>query len=366
MSKVRSEDVAHMRHALRLAERALGSTAPNPPVGCVILREGRVVGRGWTQPGGRPHAETMALAQAGSAARGATAYVTLEPCAHHGQTPPCADALVAGQLARVVAAMMDPDPRVAGSGFAHLEQHGVAVTRGVLEADAQALNAGFVKRLTASRPLVALKIAQTLDGRVADPNGNSRWITSADARRHAHLLRTQYDAIMVGIGTVLADDPLLTCRLPGLEPRSPIRVVLDSKLQLPPDSQLARTAHQYPVTVFTLDQIGGADLTAVGVVIERVRHMENGVPAIAAVLEVLAGQGITRLLVEGGPRLLASIVKSGFADLLHLYRAPVFLGAAGKPAIGPAWQSDLVSAPRLRLLETTHLGPDLLETFSFA
>ena len=355
-----------MRHALRLAERALGSTAPNPAVGCIIVREGRVVGRGWTQPGGRPHAETVALAQAGNAARGATAYVTLEPCAHHGQTPPCANALADAQLARVVAAMMDPDPRVAGAGFAHLEQRGVAVTRGVLEPEAGALNAGFVKRVTASRPLVALKIAQTLDGRVADPNGNSRWITSAEARRHAHLLRTHYDAIMVGIGTVLADDPLLTCRLPGLERRSPIRVILDSKLQLPPDSQLASTAQEYPVIAFTLDQTGGGDLAARGVAIERVRQVENGLPAIGTVLESLARRGITRLLVEGGPRLLASVVKSGFADLLHLYRAPMFLGAAGKPAIGHAWQSDLISAPRLRLLETTNLGPDMLETFSFS
>ena len=366
MSKAPSDDVAHMRHALRLAERAQGSTAPNPAVGCVIVREGRVVGRGWTQPGGRPHAETVALAQAGSAARGATAYVTLEPCAHLGQTPPCAHALVDAQSARVVAAMIDPDPRVAGSGFAYLEQHGIAVRRGVLESDAQALNAGFVKRVTVSRPIVALKIAQTLDGRVADPNGNSRWITSAEARRHGHLLRTQFDAIMVGLGTVLADDPLLTCRLPGLEKRSPMRVILDSRLQLPRDSQVVATAREYPVMVFTLDQTGGDDLAAKGVTIERIRQVENGLPAISTVLEALARRGITRLLVEGGPRLIASIVKSGLADLLHLYRAPIFLGAAGMPAIGPAWQSDLVSAPRLRLLETTHLGPDLLETFSFS
>lgn len=354
-----------MRHALRLAERALGSTAPNPAVGCVIVRDARVVGRGWTQPGGRPHAETMALAQAGSAARGATAYVTLEPCAHHGQTPPCANALAEAQLARVVAAVIDPDPRVSGAGFAYLEKHGIDVTRGVLESDARALNAGFFKRVTVSRPLVALKIAQTLDGRVADPHGNSRWITSAEARRHGHLLRTRYDAIMVGIGTVLADDPLLTCRLAGLERRSPLRVVLDSKLQLPPDSQLARTAREYPVTLFTLAQTGGGDLAAMGVGIERFREAENGFPAIGAILEALGGRGITRLLVEGGPRVHASFFKSGFADLLHLYRAPMFLGAAGKSAIGFNWQSDLISAPRLNLLERTPLGPDLCETFAF-
>ncbi|HEX5281672.1 MAG TPA: bifunctional diaminohydroxyphosphoribosylaminopyrimidine deaminase/5-amino-6-(5-phosphoribosylamino)uracil reductase RibD [Micropepsaceae bacterium] len=366
MSAASARDVAHMRHALRLAERTLGSTAPNPAVGCVIVRQGHVVGRGWTRSGGRPHAETIALIEAGAAARGATAYVTLEPCAHHGQTPPCANALVDAQLARVVAAMVDPDPRVAGAGLAHLEQHGIAVTCGVLQQHAEALNAGFVKRVTASRPLVAIKIAQTLDGRVADPIGNSRWITSAEARRHAHLLRTHYDAIMVGIGTVLTDDPLLTCRLPGLEHRSPFRVVLDSKLQLPPDSQLAKSARKYPVAVFTLDRTGGNDLAASGVTIERMREVENGWPAIRPVLEVLARRGITRLLVEGGPRVIASIVKSGFADLLHLYRAPILLGGAGMPAIGHAWQSELVSAPRLRLLETIHLGPDVLDTFSFS
>jgi diaminohydroxyphosphoribosylaminopyrimidine deaminase/5-amino-6-(5-phosphoribosylamino)uracil reductase len=356
-----------MRHALRLAERALGNTAPNPAVGCVIVAgDGRIAGRGWTQPGGRPHAETVALAQAGGAAQGATAYVTLEPCAHHGKTPPCANALLEAGIARLVAATPDPDPRVSGAGFAHVEKHGIAVTRGVLEPEARALNAGFFKKIAASRPLVALKIAQTLDGDVADAGGNSRWITSAEARRHGHLLRTQYDAILVGIGTILADDPRLTCRLPGLERRSPVRVILDSKLQLPQDSQLARTARECPVLAFTLAQSGGDELIAQGVEIERFTAAENGFPAIGAVLTALARRGITRLLVEGGPRVHASFLKSGTPDLLHLFRAPMLMGAAGRASIGPAWQSDLISAPRLRLLERTVLGPDLLETFAFA
>src|SRR5712671_5284917 len=183
-------DIGHMRHALRLAMRALGNVAPNPAVGCVIVAaDGLVVGRGQTQPGGRPHAETVALSQAGELARGATAYVTLEPCAHHGLTPPCADALAAAQPARVVGALLDPDPRVAGSGFARLESAGVKVTRGVLEAEALALNLGFFRRLAQGRPLVALKIAQSTDGYVADAKGNSRWFTSEDSRRHGHLLR---------------------------------------------------------------------------------------------------------------------------------------------------------------------------------
>jgi len=354
-----------MRHALRLAERALGSTAPNPAVGCVIVKDGRVVGRGWTQPGGRPHAETVALARAGASAAGATAYVTLEPCSHHGQTPPCASSLADAKIARLVAAATDPDPRVSGSGFAYLESQGVQITRDVLADDAERLNAGFFRKVVDARPLVALKIAQTIDGYIADPNGNSRWITSAEARRHAHLLRTQYDAILVGIGTVLADDPQLTCRLPGLERRSPLRVVLDSRLQLAPESQLVQTAHLSPVLVFTLARSGGDDLVARSVEIERCSESESGMPAIAAVLASIARRGITRLLVEGGPRVHASFMRSGMVDVLHLFRAPMLMGAGGKAAIGAAWQSDLISAPRLHLVERTRLGADLLETFTF-
>ena len=365
MSKPKPDDIQYMRHALRLAERALGSTAPNPAVGCVIVKDGRIAGRGWTQPGGRPHAETMALVQAGASAEGATAYVTLEPCSHHGQTPPCANALAEARIARVVAATMDPDPRVSGSGFGYLESQNVRITDGVLEEDARRVNAGFFRKVIDARPLVALKIAQTIDGYIAGPNGNSRWITSAEARRHAHLLRTQYDAILVGIGTVLADDPLLTCRLPGLERRSPLRVLLDSRLQLPPESQLVRTASASPVVVFTLARSGGDDLAAKAVEIERCSDSENGMPAIGAVLAWLGRRGITRLLVEGGPRVHASFMRSGVVDVLHLFRAPMLMGAAGKAAIGPAWQADLISAPRLHLVERTQLGADLLETFTF-
>lgn len=358
-------DIAHMRHALRLAERALGDTAPNPTVGCVIVSaDGHIVGRGWTQSGGRPHAETMALAQAGDHARGATAYVTLEPCAHHGVTPPCADALVRAQVARVVGAVVDPDPRVAGAGFNRLESAGIAVTRGVLEDEARAVNLGFFKRVTEGRPLVALKIAASADGYVADASGNSRWITSERARAHGHLLRAKHDAILVGIGTVLADDPALTCRLPGLAKRSPLRVVVDSRLRLSPESQLARSAREHPVIVFTTANDGGEALSARGVQIERVPADGAGRPDVVCVLQALAKRGLTRVLVEGGPGVHAAFLERGLVEAIHIYRAPLLIGEGGRPAVAAFGPSDLNAAPHLTLIERIPLGPDVLETFT--
>jgi diaminohydroxyphosphoribosylaminopyrimidine deaminase/5-amino-6-(5-phosphoribosylamino)uracil reductase len=357
-------DIRHMRHALRLAERALGTVAPNPAVGCVIVSaSGHIVGRGWTQSGGRPHAETVALAQAGDASRGGTAYVSLEPCAHHGVTPPCSDALISVGVARVVGAVVDPDPRVSGQGFARLEAAGVAVTCGVLEKEAAALNAGFFRRVGANRPLVALKIAQSVDGFVADANGRSKWITSEQARRHGQLLRARYDAILVGIGTVLADDPALTCRLPGLEKRSPLRVVLDSQLRLPPVSQLASTAAVHPTIVFTTVEKGGEELAAQG--IEIVRMPQFSRPTLHDVLATLARRGITRLLVEGGPTIHGAFVQDKLVDVVHVYRAPLVLGAGGRPAVQVAQSLPLSQAPRLHLIERQVLGPDVLESFSF-
>src|SRR5258705_7871511 len=362
---LREDDIRHMRHALRLAARALGNAAPNPAVGCVIVASnGLIVGRGWTQAGGRPHAETVALSQAGALARGATAYVTLEPCSHHGQTPPCADALATAGLARVVGAIIDSDPRVAGSGFARLQSAGVKVTRGVLEAEARALNLGFFRRVMEGRPLVALKIAQSADGYVADAKGNSRWITSEAARRHGHLLRARHDAILVGIGTVLADDPELTCRLPGLEQRSPLRIVLDSRLGMPVTSKLVRTAQDHPTIIFTAEQSGGDALAAQGVSIERVQADEAGRPDIAAVLQALASRGLTRLLVEGGPAVQASFLARKLVDVIHVYRAPLLIGAGGRPAIAATNPAELSTTPRLALIERLAFGPDILESFA--
>jgi diaminohydroxyphosphoribosylaminopyrimidine deaminase/5-amino-6-(5-phosphoribosylamino)uracil reductase len=358
-----------MRHALRLASRALGRAAPNPAVGCVIVsREGRVVGRGWTQPGGRPHAETEALAQAGDHAHGATAYVTLEPCAHQGQTPPCADALIAAGIARVVAATHDPDIRVNGLGFNRLESAGVPVTKGICEADAQALNAGFFNARLRSRPLVALKIAESADGFVADANGNSRWITSATARQHGHLLRARHEAILTGIGTVLADDPLLTCRLPGMEHRSPVRVVLDNELRQPPTSRLAASAPRALDWTFageTVAQERERALTDLGVEVLRVPGA-NGRLDLGAVLRGLAGRGITRVMVEAGPILSAALVAADLVDEAALFRSPREIGADGIDALDGLPLTALTQSTKLRWVSSEAVGTDSLDVFERA
>ncbi|HVZ91668.1 MAG TPA: bifunctional diaminohydroxyphosphoribosylaminopyrimidine deaminase/5-amino-6-(5-phosphoribosylamino)uracil reductase RibD [Rhizomicrobium sp.] len=356
-------DIAHMRHALALAERALGIAAPNPAVGCVIVSpDGRVVGRGWTQKGGRPHAETIALAQAGEAARGGTAYVTLEPCAHHGQTPPCARALIESGVARVVASLEDPDPRVSGKGFAMLWDAGVEVTAGALEDEAAAINAGFFLAVREKRPLVTLKIAMSLDGKTATVSGQSKWITGAEARRFGHLLRAKHDAILIGIGTAFADDPELTCRLPGLEDRSPLRVVLDTRLRLPERSKLAQTARKIPTLLFTTAE-GGQALVERGVEVRKIAPDARGRPDVAAALAGLAERGVTRLLVEGGSGVHASFLDRGLCDRLELFRAPIALGGAGRNAIDALKTLDLDEAARFVSLGRRRLGPDVLESF---
>src|SRR5271166_496874 len=239
-------DAAHMRAALALARRGLGTTWPNPSVGCVVVRDGRVVGRAVTASGGRPHAEPLALAMAGPEASGATVYATLEPCNHWGQTPPCTEALIEAGVARVVVAMRDPDPRVNGDGLGRLRAAGIAVTEGVLEAEAREVVAGFASRVVRHRPLVTLKLASTLDGRIATGSGESRWISGEPARRIAHALRGRHDAVLVGVGTVLADDPELTCRIPGFRPTPVVRVVVDTHLRTPLTSCLVATAAESP------------------------------------------------------------------------------------------------------------------------
>ncbi|HEY6578055.1 MAG TPA: bifunctional diaminohydroxyphosphoribosylaminopyrimidine deaminase/5-amino-6-(5-phosphoribosylamino)uracil reductase RibD [Rhizomicrobium sp.] len=353
----------HMRHALGLAARALGQSGPNPSVGCVIVSaEGVIAGRGWTGRGGRPHAETAALVEAGGAARGATAYVTLEPCAHHGETPPCADALVQAGVARVVASIEDPDSRVNGRGLGQLRAAGVEVVTGVLCDAAAELNAGFFLRVREQRPLVTLKIAASADGRIAGVAGDSRWITGEDARRFGHLLRASHDAILIGVETAIADDPLLTCRVAGIGPNSPLRVVLDSRLRLSPESKLAKTAATVPTLAFTITE-GGAELRARGVEIATVARDARGRPDVAAVLRALAARKINRLLVEGGAGVHASFLDRGLADCLELFRAPLVLGAAGHPAVDALAALSLDEAPRFVRAGVRRLGSDLLESF---
>ncbi len=357
-----------MAHALGLAARGLGRTWPNPAVGCVIVRDSRIVGRGWTQPGGRPHAETMALAQAGEAARGATAYVTLEPCAHHGKTPPCADALIAAGVARVVTALTDPDPRVAGRGHAALRGAGVAVTEGVLSCPAGRLNAGFLKRVTRSLPFVTLKLATTLDGRIATATGESRWITGSLARRATHGLRLTHDAVMVGAGTARADDPDLTARDIGAN-HQPVRILLDPRLTHRPDSRLGLTAQRAPVWMM---HTGAAtdkarqDWLATGAVLIETAETLSGQIDLPTALTRLAGLGLTRILCEGGATLAAALIRAGLVDDLIAYTAGAMIGAEGHPALGPLHLASLQDAPRMTLISSRTIGPDTETCWTFA
>jgi diaminohydroxyphosphoribosylaminopyrimidine deaminase/5-amino-6-(5-phosphoribosylamino)uracil reductase len=360
-------DLSHMRAALALARRGLGNSWPNPAVGCVIVKDDRVIGRGWTQPGGRPHAETEALARAGKAAKGATAYVSLEPCSHHGKTPPCAEALIAAGIARVVAAIEDPDPRVSGAGIARLHEAGIAVETGLCAAEAAELNAGFFCRVKHGRPLVTLKLATSLDGRIATPSGESRWITGEAARERAHLLRATHDAVLVGTGTALADDPLLTCRLPGLADRSPVRIVLDRNLRLPATLRLFAEADRAPTWLVTLagsDHAHQESLQQQGIEIVAVEPDAAGGIDLAGLLRAFGDEGLTRLLVEGGGMLAAALLRAGLVDRLVWMRAPLVLGDDGIPAIAALGLRQLSSAPRFDLVSSEAAGGgDLIETY---
>lgn len=360
-------DDNHMSHALRLAARGLGNVWPNPAVGCVLVKDGLVVGRGWTQPGGRPHAEVRALQQAGSAATGATAYVTLEPCAHHGHTPPCAEALIAARVARVVTALTDPDPRVSGKGHHMLRATGIAVTEGVMTTEATRLNAGFLKRVTRGLPFVTLKLAATLDGRIATATGESRWITGPQSRRKVHTLRLAHDAVMVGSGTALADDPDLTVRDLGA-PWQPVRIVLDRLLRHDPDSRLGRTAKASPVWLLHGPAAPAARRTAwstTGATLIEVAGSEGGLD-LAAALTALAKKGVTRVLSEGGGTIAAGLLKAGLADELALFTGAVLIGADGHPALGALGLEALADASRPTLRESQVLGPDLYSLWSLA
>jgi diaminohydroxyphosphoribosylaminopyrimidine deaminase/5-amino-6-(5-phosphoribosylamino)uracil reductase len=355
-----------MRAALALARRSLGRTWPNPAVGCVIVRDGRVVGRGRTQDGGRPHAEVDALRQAGELAKGATVYVTLEPCSHHGRSPPCADALIAAGVSRVVSAIEDPNPLVNGQGHGRLRAAGIAVEVGERAAEAAEINAGFLLRVREGRPLIHLKLATSLDGRVATASGESQWITGPEARAWGHRMRATHEAILVGANTVAQDDPELTCRLPGLAQYSPIRVVLDSRARLGPTSKLATTARAHPVWLICTPAAPAARrevLQALGVELIEVAPDPAGRVDARAAVRALGARGIMRLMVEGGGEVAAAFLKTGEVDRLSIFRGGLALGGDSRSAVGPLALERLGFAPRFTLVSARTVGGDTLETW---
>ena len=344
--------------------RAAGSGRvwPNPAVGCVLVAEGRVVGRGRTGDGGRPHAEVAALAQAGALARGATAYVTLEPCVHTGQTPPCSQALIAAGVARVVVAIEDPDARVNGAGVAALRAAGIRVDVGCLASEAVALNRGFLSRVTMGRPMLTLKLAASLDGRIATGTGESRWITGPRARAEVHLMRAQSDAVLVGAGTVRSDDPKLDVRELGMEDASPVRVVVSGTLSLPRDGHLGETAGRIPLWLCH-DQEATPERrkawSELGAELIELPFQADGQLDLSAMLQRLGDRGLTRVLCEGGGRLAAALIEDDLVDEVVCYTAGLVLGAEAIPAIAALEVSALQLAPRFSLLEATTIGPDM-------
>jgi diaminohydroxyphosphoribosylaminopyrimidine deaminase/5-amino-6-(5-phosphoribosylamino)uracil reductase len=346
-----------MDYALRLGRRALGTTAENPPVGCVIVKDGRVLGVGWTQSGGRPHAETEALKMAGNAAKGATAYVTLEPCAHHGRTPPCAEALVKAGLARVVTAIEDPDSRVSGGGHAILKAAGIPVETGISAEEARRDLAGFLTRIRKKRPYVTLKIGVSADGKIAAGPGQRTSITGEEVKVRVHLMRAQSDAILVGLSTVLIDDPDLTCRLPGMEARSPIRIVADTRLSIPSKAKLVKTAEQVPVWIFSTRKGG----VSAGITVIDCKQTANGWVDFVDALEQLGERGINRLLVEGGSHISQSFLEADLVDEVQLFQSPAIIGPQGIDAIADTPLSTLEK--RFKPTQKEVLGTDTLTVY---
>lgn len=362
-----SADARFMALALALGARGLGRVAPNPAVGCVLVRDGRIVGRGATAAGGRPHAERIALDRAGAAARGATAYVSLEPCAHHGATPPCAEALVEAGVARVVTALEDPDPRVAGQGHARLRAAGIEVVTGVGSAEARRVHRGFLLRVTEGRPMLTLKLASSFDGRIATATGESRWITGPAARRAVHAERARHDAVLVGGGTARADDPALTVRGLGVRGQ-PVRVVASRHLNLPTESRLLSSLDEGPVW-FVHDAAEGAvpdaaEWAARGVTLVGAPAGAGGQLDPAGLLAALGARGLTRVFCEGGGALAASFLAAGLVDDLMGFTAGLALGAEGRPALGALGVEALAEAPRFALVETRAVGGDVMHRWT--
>lgn len=359
-------DRALMRAALSLASRGVGNVAPNPAVGCILFRpdlgnDGRVVGRGWTQPGGRPHAETEAIKQAGDYAAQAHAYVTLEPCNHHGQTGPCTEALISAGITSVTVALTDPDPRVSGTGIERLKNAGIEVRAGLLEREARTLNAGFLSVLERQRPWVTLKVATSSDGMIAAEKGVPLWITGAAARARGHLIRAQNDAILTGVGTVVADNPQMTCRLSGLEDRSPVRVVIDPNGRMSPDARILKPTNEQLTIVFSGETTASNHLDrAAGIVILPTNSGRFEIPDM---LETLARRGITRSMVEGGQGINDSFLDADMIDEITWFRAPTIIGSHGVSAFSKTGTESPDQSPDFQLTTTIDLDDDRLERY---
>lgn len=360
------DDRRFMQAALAYGRRHLGQTAPNPSVGALVVRDGVIVGRGATRPGGRPHAETVAIADAGELARGATLYVTLEPCSHHGRTPPCADAIVRAGLARVVSAIDDPDPRVSGQGHARIRAAGIELVTHVCAAEARRANLGHITRTREGRPMVTLKLAETADGYAAGSDHDPRLtITGLAANQRVQMMRAAHDAIMIGIGTAKADDPLLTVRLPGLDAIRPLRIVLDAKLELPLRSRLVTTARDVPLLVLCAADAPAEREAALSEAGATVARLEAPGPRIdlKQALQRLGSLGLTRIFSEGGPRIGAELIRQGLADDVVIFTSPRPLGREGAPALAPDARAMLFEPGRYDLLGESRVGNDRMREY---
>ena len=351
-----ADDFQFMARALRLAERGLYTTTPNPRVGCVFVKDGRIVGEGWHERAGGPHAEVVALTAAGSNAQGATAYVSLEPCSHHGRTPPCADALIAAKVARAVAAMQDPNPQVAGSGLRRLREAGIQVEAGILETEARELNIGFVSRMTRGRPWMRVNIAASLDGKTALKNKVSQWITGADARRDGHHWRARSCAVMTGIGTLADDDPRLTVR-DVASPRQPLRVVVDSRLRITPEARILEGGGVLVATA-TRHEDKNRSLRKKGAEVVVLPNAEQKVDLLE-LAKYLAGRGVNEVLVEAGLNLNSALLRAGVVDELLMYLAPHMLGEAARGIFDLGELTEMNKRLQLNIQETRMIGSDL-------
>ncbi|NQZ13297.1 MAG: bifunctional diaminohydroxyphosphoribosylaminopyrimidine deaminase/5-amino-6-(5-phosphoribosylamino)uracil reductase RibD [Alphaproteobacteria bacterium] len=362
---VTDADIWHMRSALNLARTGLGRTWPNPTVGCVLVKEGKIIARARTADGGRPHAEAAALLEAGEKAKGAIAYVTLEPCSHHGKTPPCVVALTNAGVARVVIGTLDPDDRVSGRGVAMLKDAGIDVVVSVLEEEVRTANKGYFLKQESRRPLITLKTASTLDSKIATQAGESKWITGSAARGFAHIERAQHDAILVGVNTVLADNPSLTARVPGFNHQG-VRIVLDTNLKLKDDEQLFKNTKENPVWILTACDVSEADhLIQRGAKIITVPKKNDRVDLQAA-LKALTEEGLTSVLVEGGAEVVTSFLKIDLFDRLLWFRARTLLGSDAKNSVSEMQISSLDKMINLNHVESRSLGKDMLDIYERA